>query len=53
MAKITVNAYDERHPDHQRLVNYEADSGADIILLPDFEVEIEWDEQDEPRSYAR
>ena len=46
MQKIIVDAYDERHPAHEYLVNLECDTGLDITLYPSFEVEIEVPEID-------
>ena len=39
--RIIINAYDERHPEHEEMVRTECDQGLDISLLPTFEVEIE------------
>lgn len=41
MPKITVDAYDERHPEHEAIMDFQCDTGLDISLLPNFEAEIE------------
>lgn len=46
MTKITVDAYDERHPEHEAIMDFQCDTGLDICLLPNFEVENEVESAD-------
>ncbi len=41
MPKITVNAYNELHPQHEAMMEIECNKGLDISLLPTFEVEVD------------
>lgn len=41
MSKIEVDAYDCRHPEHEKFLEFQCDTGLDITLHPRFIVEIE------------
>jgi hypothetical protein len=41
MSKIKVDAYDCRHPEHEKFVDFQCDTGLDITLHPGFIVEID------------
>lgn len=40
MLKIEVDAYDCRHPEHEKFLDFQCDTGLDITLHPGFIVEI-------------
>lgn len=41
MSKIEVDAYDCRHPEHEKFLEFQCDTGLDITLHPGFIVEID------------
>jgi hypothetical protein len=52
MPKLTVNARNDLHPKHLELMEFECNTGLDISLLPDFEVEVEVSEEEYTQHHA-